>query len=635
MLEGMRRASQNWLGKSIIGIMFGFLIISFAVWGIGDIFRGFGVNTVAKVGGVEITSEAYRAAYQMQLQNWQRESRRAITNEQARAAGLDRMVLSRLISDAALDQRAKALGLAMAERDIAQVIVNDPAFVGPTGKFDRQRFNDALRDAGYGSEQRFVQEQRQTYLRRELALSVAGDAPVPKSLLEAAHRYGWETRSVEFVALPESFAGEIPPAGDDALSAFFESRKAAFRAPEYRRIVTLAVTPTGLSDPSKVSDADAMQAYEQTKGQRFTTPERRTVQQIVFPNEADAAAALKKIKDGATFEAVATERGLSDKDIALGTLALRDFADPLIAQAAFGLADGGVSEPVKSQFGFTLVRVAKIEPQTARAFEEVAPSIKQDIADRRSRDEVLKLHDQIEDGRTSGKPLAEAAKAAGLEAVSIDAVDQNGRDRNGADVPGLPEREQLLRAAFASDIGVDNDVITSRDNGYVWFEVAGVDPARDHTLDEVRERVSAAWRAEEITRILQEKAAELVKRINAGESVEDVAKSIGLTAQVAADVKRTGSQTLPPGVVARVFAVAVGASGSVSDGAGRIVFKVLDANVPPYDADEDGIKALAPRLREAMTEDILAQYIARVQDDLGVTINEAAVRTAVGGGDAN
>ena len=96
MLEGMRRASKNWLGKILVGILFSFLILSFAIWGIGDIFRGFGVGTVAKVGDTEITTESFRQAYQTQLQNWQREARRAITNDEARAAGLDRQVLQRL-----------------------------------------------------------------------------------------------------------------------------------------------------------------------------------------------------------------------------------------------------------------------------------------------------------------------------------------------------------------------------------------------------------------------------------------------------------------------------------------------------------------------------------------------------------
>ena len=635
MLEGMRRATQSFVGKIVFGLLFGILIVSFAVWGIGDIFRGIGVGSVAKVGRTEISTDVYRNAYQTQLQNWQREARRAITNDQARAAGLDRMVLQRLISETTLDQRAASLGLAMAERDIAQAIVNDPTFAGPTGRFDRQRFAEAPRDAGYASEQRFVQEQRQTYQRRQLALSLAGDVAVPRTLMEAAHRYAAETRSVEFFVLNEAFAGAPPVPTDEALKTFFEARKQQFRAPEYRRVVTLAVTPATVTDPAKVSDEEARRYYDQVKGQRFTAPERREAQQIVFPDEAQAQAALDKIKAGATFEEIATERGLSPADISLGLLAWRDFVDPNVAEAAFKTPEGEIAPPVKSNFGFTLVRVAKIEAQTIRPFEEVAADVRREVAQSRARDQVLAIRDKIESERTSGRALTEAAKAAGVEARTIEAIDQNGAGPDGKPIAGLVEVENLVRAVFASDIGVDNDLLTTRDNGYVWFEVASIDPARERTLDEVREAVVAAWRSDEIARILQEKAGELVKRVQAGEDVDVVAKSVGLEARVASDVKRTGSQTLSPAAVARVYTLGVGAAASVADGATRVVFKVLDAVVPPFDPEEANVKALEPRLRDAMTEDLLAQYVARLQDDLGVTINEPALRAAVGGGEAN
>lgn len=631
MLEGIRRASKSLVGKVIFGLLFGVLILSFAIWGIGDIFRGIGVSSVAKVGDVEISTEAYRNAYQTQLQNLQRESRRAITNDQARAAGMDRMVLSRMISEAALDQRARALGLAMAERDIAQAIVNDPTFIGPTGKFERQRFNDALREAGYASESRFVQEQRQVYLRRELALSLAGEAPLPQAMMEAVHQYDSEIRSVEFFTLPASAAGEIAAPGEDALKAFYEDRKTSFRTPEYRRVVALHIAPSSVADPARVSDADARQLYEQVKGQRFSAPERRNVQQIIYPNEAEAAAARKALTEGETFDALAQKRGLTDADIDLGALTWGEFADPGIAQAAFALAEGAVSEPVKGAFGSVLLRVSKVEPQSVKPFEEVVSIVKRELAERRSRDEVQKIRDTIESQRTSGKSLVEAAEAAKLAARTIDAIDQNGRDRAGAEVTGLIDGAELLRAVFASDIGVDNDVLTTRDNGYTWFEVAGIEPARDPSLDEVRERVVTAWTQEETERALQRKAQELVKRIDGGEAIEVVAKSVGLEALLANDVKRSGSQTLPPGAVVRAFTIAPGAAASTAIGADRIVFKVLDSIVPPYDPDSATLKALAPRLREALTEDILAQFVTKAQDELGVKINDAAVRMAVGG----
>ena len=630
MLEGMRRASKSWLGKVVVTILFGILILSFAIWGIGDIFRGIGVSSVAKVGDVEISTETYRTAYQTQLQNLQRETRRAITADQARAAGVDRAVLSRLISDAALDQRAKTLGLAMAERDIAQAIVNDPTFHGATGQFDRQRFNEALREAGYPNEQRFVQEQRLVYVRRELALSIAGEAPAPKILLEAVHQYDAETRSVEFFTLPASRAEPVAAPSEEALTEYYEAKKSAFRAPEYRRVTILSAAPAAFADPGRVSDADARARYEQTKA-RFSQPERREVQQIVYPNEEEARAALEKAKGGESFVALAAARGLSEKDVSLGLLTWGEFADPNVAQAAFALKDGETGEPLKTAFGFTLLRVNRVEPQSTRPFEDVAETVKRELAERRARDETMKARDRIEDQRTSGKTLSEAAGAAGLQARVIEAMDQFGQDRDGAPVAGLPEREDLLRAIFASDIGVDNDVLNTRDNGYVWFEIAAIDPARDRTLAEVRERASKAWMDEEIDRALQRKASALVRRIEAGESVEAAAKIEGLEAQVAADVKRGGSQTLPPAAIARVFSVAPGAVASAASDSDRVIFKVVDSVTPPFDPDSALIKAIGPRLREAITEDILQQFVVKTQEDLGVRINEAAVRMAVGG----
>jgi peptidyl-prolyl cis-trans isomerase D len=174
-------------------------------------------------------------------------------------------------------------------------------------------------------------------------------------------------------------------------------------------------------------------------------------------------------------------------------------------------------------------------------------------------------------------------------------------------------------------------VLNTRDNGYVWFEIAAIDPARDRTLAEVRDRVVKAWTEEETDRALQRKAAEFIKRIEAGESVEAVAKVAGLEAQLAPDVKRSGSQSLPPSAVARAFSIGVGAVASAANGPERVVFKVLDSATPPYDPESPLITAIAPRLRDAITEDILQQFIARTQEDIGVRINEAAVRMVVGG----
>ena len=632
MLEGMRKASQGWVGRIFMALIMGFISLSFAIWGVGDIFRGIGTAKVAEVGETDIPTEAFRNAYQTQLQTMQRQARRAITNDQARALGVDRQVLTRMISEALLDDRAQKFGLAMSEQVIAKSILADQTFAGPDGKFDPNRFQEILRDNGY-TELGFAREQRRVYLRQEIVEALAGKLPVPTALLDAVNRYRAETRSVEYFELPVAAAGAINPPAEADLQAFYETRKQAFRAPEYRKVVVLSVTPASLAEPDKVSDADAKVMYDRVKGQRYGTAERRELEQIVFADEKAATDASAAIKGGKSFAEAAADAKLSV--VELGTIAKADIFDKAIADAGFSTAQGAVSEPVKGQFGWVLVRVAAISGENVKPLAEVAADLKREIATDRARKTASELRDKIEDERTSGKALTDAAKAVNLTPTVLDGVDASGKDRTGKDV-ALPDRENVLKAVFASDIGVDNDLLSNRDGGYVWFEVASIDPARERRLDEVKDQVLAAWTSDEISKRLSAKGNDIVKAIKAGQSFEDAAKAAGVEPKRDDKVRRVEPSELPQGAVARVFGIPVGDIGA-SDGQGqsRLIFKVLDSVTPPLDPDADVMKGLAEQLRSGLAEDVVTQYLARLQTESGVKINEAAVNAAVGGSDPN
>ena len=633
MLEGMRRGAQNWLGKTVLTILFGTMIISFTIWGVGDVFRGIGVSNIAEVGSTNISTVDFRSAYQTQLQNLQRQARRAITNEQARVYGLDRQVLGRMIADAALDQKVAELRLAMSDEDIARAILEDPTFKGPDGRFDRGRFNDILRDNGF-NEMSFVRDQRRVYLRRELGDALSGNIRPPEATVEAIHHFANETRSTDYFVLTEAAAGEIAQPAPADLQSWFDARKSNWRAPEYRKVVTLAVTPLTLADPAQVSDAEARTQYDRIKGDRFGQAETRELQQIVFSTEDEAKAAAEKIKGGAAFADIAKERNLADADIDLGTVTRPAIADPAVAEAAFTTVSGEVSAPVKTRFGFALVRVGTVKAANVRAYEEVADGVKRELAVSRARSRAQQVRDKIEDERSSGKPLAEAAKIAGFDVTIIDAIDQTGLDKKGNKVV-LTEAESVLRAIFASDIGVDNEPVTTRDNGYVWFEIVATEPAHERNLDEVKDEVLKAWRDDELRRALASKAADLVKAIEGGQSFEDAAKAVGGEVKTSSTVKRGGAEGLSPGLVAQVFNTQVGKAGSAAgDGLTRVVFQVNDSVVPPFEADSDEAKSIAGQLATTYSDDILTQYLAKVQSDLGVKINAGALNLAMGGGDA-
>jgi peptidyl-prolyl cis-trans isomerase D len=629
MLRGLRKASSNWLGKVIMAAVVGFLVLSFAIWGIGDVFRGFGRSTVAKIGRTEITIEQFRQIYNDRLQQFGRQLNRQITMDQARALGIDRQVIAQLIAEVTLDEQARNVRLGASDAEIARRIRADPAFQAPNGQFDRPRFEQLIRQAGF-TEQRFVAEQRRDMLRRQLAGSILSGSVAPKAAVEAADRYNNEQRAVEYVLLDRAKAGEVPPPSPEELAKYFEERKILFRAPEYRKIVVVALLPGEQARWIEISDEELKRAYEDRRS-RYITPERRNIQQIVFSNAEEARAAAERIAKGESFTAIATERGLSEKDIDLGTVPKSSIIDRAIGDAAFALKAGEVSAPVQGRFGTALVRVVKIEPEQVRSFEEVAPELKQDLATERAKADMTSLYDKIEDERSIGKTLAEAAEQLKLEARTVE-VDRSGRDQSGAPV-ALPDPERLLNTAFSTEAGIEIDPLQV-EGGYVWFDVAGITPARDRTLDEVKPQVEARWREDEISTRLKAKATQILDKVKAGTPLAEAATAEGLKVETKTGIKRgDSSPPLSAGAIETIFR-------TLKDGAGtaqaeqpveQLVFKVTDIAAPNTEPGSDAAKQLQESLNRAFADDVFGEYVAQLENEIGVTINQAAVRQVITG----
>ncbi len=628
MLRGIRNASANWLGRAVMGTVMVLLAASFAVWGINDIFRGFGRSTLAKIGGTEIPIEQFRQLYNERLQQIGRQFGRALTPEQANAFGLDRQVLSDMIAEAGLDQQARKMGLGLSDADVVRRITGDSAFQ-TKGQFDRAKFEQFLREVGY-SEQRFFNEQRRIMLRRQIIDSLTGDLPVPKAWLEAINQFQNQERSIEYVMLGPAQAGDVPEPTADELSKYFEARKILFRAPEYRKIATVLVTPAEIGKSMEISDAD-MKAYYDEHRSRYVTPERRHVEQIVFPNAQEAEAAEAKLKGGLSFAALAAERGLKDQDIDLGMLPKAEIIDPAVADAAFSLKDGEISPAVKGRFGTVIVTVLKIEPEVEKTLAEVTPQIRGDITAERAKAEVQSLHDKIEDARAGGSTLEEAAQKAKLPVMTYD-VDRTGHDPGGTQVANLPHAAEVINAAFASDVGVENDPI-SADGGYIWYDVTGITPPRDRTLDEVKSQVEQRVREDAIASRLKAKATDIVDKLKNGNAFDAVAKADGLTIQTADKLKRGK----PTGFVSAKVATAV--FHTVKDGFGStegdkpsewVVFRVTDVTTPKLDANSAESKRLEETVQRQEINDIYGEYVAWLQDELGTSVNQAALAQALG-----
>lgn len=627
MLDALKRSVGGWAAK----ILFGMLVLSFAVWGIADIFGGYGRRIVASVGDTDVDVESFRIAFQSEIERAGQRVGRPIGLEEARAAGLHSQVLGNLVAEAALNNDAKNMGLGASDDSIARNIVEDPVFRDSFGSFSRSAYEQFLSISGL-SEAEYVNERRNARLRRQIANAVSVGVVAPAPLREAFNRFRNETRTIRYIVLGNDVFEPFPDADDAALRSYFEENKSSYTAPEYRRIEMILVRAEDVMSTVGISDEELRDEYEYRKDS-LATQERREVQQMLFDSEADAIAALEKINQGTDFAQLANDRGLTTEDISLGLVAQGGIPDPAVGVAAFLLETDEVSEPIDGTFGFILVRVTNIEPAAVPTFEDVETTIKIELAIGRAEERALDLLDIIEDDRAAGLTFAEIAAKNDVPMRIIEGIDQNGFDMNGNAIDNILQKQDVLQVAYEIDPGVEADPIQLVGTGFQWLNVVDVIPTRERSFEEVRDQLRVDWRANEESQRLRARSDEFLAAINNGRTLDIVAGQIGGNVLVSAPMKRTDT---PDGfsreLVQAVFATPQNrASSSLhANGNDRVVFQVGDISVAPLSADTPEFTQIADGVKASIAEDILAIYVQSRQNEYGVNVNEQAFNVLIG-----
>ena len=641
MLSGMRKASKNVVGRVVMTLVMGLLIFSFGIFGIGSWLTGSGVGSLAKVGSTSIGVEAYRAAFTTELQRLSNQARRNVTNEQARAAGLDRQVLDRLMTEAALEEEAKRLGLSVTDELVVKTLASNPAFKGTDGQFSRAIFSNYARQNQL-SDTGMIALQKQQTLRQEVVEGFAGGAAAPRILVEAINRQINEERAVSYVVVPTTAVERFNPPDDATLASFYGERKSEFRAPEYRKLNVLTAAPEDFAGDVSLSDDDLRNAYDDAVAAgKLGRPERRTLQQIVYNSVEEANAAAEKIQKGDNFATLLADKQVKPEDVTLADKSKAELIDPVIADAAFKLRQGETSPAIAGSFGYTIVHVVSIQSGTVVSFEAAKDSLQAEAKARKLKgnsdvqSKLDGLHDKVEDLRGGGKTLAEVASALSLTLVSIDAVDQNGNDKDGKPA-SVPDRTSTLAAAFGATVGADTEALRSAAGGYVWYEVTAIEAAYDRPLEEIKPRLVTAWVADETAKKVADLASENLKKLEGGATLEQLAETLKSRVETANGLTRAGGSPqatlLGASLLTQIFVTPVNAFGQARSaiGSDRILFKVLAARVPPVDMASAAQKTLKQRIDAVYAEDIAQQYVRKIQTDLGTTVDERLLGLAVG-----
>ena len=619
--------AQSWVFKALMAL----LVLSFVSWGAtrrGGMFTSGGV----KLGSADVSIEHYNAIFNRELQGMSRQFGRKLTPDEGRKIGIDQRVIEQLM----VERHARELNLGVSDDLLIERIHNLPGMKKPDGSFNSVRFGEALRENGF-SESGFIAYQKDATIRSQLTSTIAAPAPVSKILIDAGNIYQNQTRSLKYFVVTEEKLPKAVEPDEAKLKAYYIANADRFFAPEMRKIGVLSANPDSLKSTIDVSDTDLKAEY-QARIAQYGTPEKRTLQQLSFQDKAKAAAAFKDMSAGKDFLAVAKAAGFSEKDVNLGAYAKADMIDKKVAEKAFALEKGRFSEPVDGDFSTSIVRVVDIAPATLKTFDQVKAELKDQVQRERALVSITAakgVQDTIEDQRAKGKSLTEIAKELNLPYREVGPFTKALKTADGTLITDVPGLDQLARVAATVETGVEVDPVDLGQNGTDWIEVREIVPKRQKPFEEVKAEVKTALIASDRKAALAKFAGDLTDRANKGETLEAIAKSLGVSVMNVKDMKRSGADgPIGPALLGLAFALqkdTVSTASSATSEA-RIVFQVASITDPkPVDAAK--LKAEAENLGGQIGGEALEQYISSLETHYGIDPAQTAAMAA--GGMAN
>lgn len=613
MLDGLRGFAKSWPGK----ILGAFLLVGVAGFGINNVITDLGSNTVARVGDQEITSREFLRAYQTQVSRLSQQLGRVPTVSEAEAMGLPTYVLLNLSEGEAMNVLSNQLGLGVSEDKLGQMLRQDPSFQGTLGNFDASIFSQVLQQSGWTEADYF--ETRGNEAKREQVVSAlfAGNA-LPTVAQDLINGYAGTQRTIDYITLTDVNIETPPAPTEEELAAYLTEHQAEYRTVETRKVQMIDLSLASLAATKTIDEAAIAAEYERIKS-TLTTPETRTIEQVVLNAEQEAAfnAGLAEGKDFATL---VSEAGLTATTV--GTLAQTQVTDAALATAAFGLEQGGVAV-IDGVAGKRAIHVSAINAAGEPTLEEARERIVTSLSTTAARGEITDVLDQVEELRAAFQPLTDIAARFGLDLYEADVT------AGGNQLEILPnlspeDRTKVSQAIFKATEGQLTPSVPLAGNAHVFFDLVEIQPARDQTLDEVREELTTAITIERTNNALLAKSEEIVARLEGGETLADVALELSVFPQISAPFSRFGSDdgSIDQVVAQAAFNGGPDRKGSVVSSSGEfIVFEVVDNTVPTEPLEADAAAGLQTEAKNG----VYADFIGAVRDDAGLRINQQAL----------
>lgn len=625
MLAQIRAFAKSPIAVAILGL----LLLSFVVFGIGDVFRNRSIkDSVVQAGQRSINSAMFKLRFdQFRKQVEQQQNNgQPITTEQAAAAGLDKALVEQLAYSESFAELFRRLGLVPSDKLVVGELRKQQAFFDPvSGKFDRVTYQNRLRQLGM-SETQFENELRDELAQVQFVRSLAAGLTAPRTYAAALAVYVREGRDFSWFLLPPGLAGPPAKPSDAELLAYIKQNAPQYTKPELRLFTMVRFSPAIVAQSLKVDEAQVQKRFEFEKD-TLSVPETRSFVQVPVKDAAAGAQAAARLKAGEDPAQVAKSLGVNP--VTYQDAPKSAVSDRRIADAAFALKDGEVAGPVQGSLGLQVVKLIKVNPGHQATLDEARPKIEAELKKDAATEKVYELVQKYEDARSGGATMAEAAKKVGLTLTPVPIpLTAGGTNLMGQSIGAPPK---VMQSVFSLPQSGESDVLDLGQGEYVAVKVDKIMPTGLASLDEVRAAATQNYVLQTMDKALKAKADEITAQLKKGTSMAQAAQSVGGQVQTVKNLRRDGSKDFSPELLQKVFAakpneVVVGHDVKL----GYVVAR-LDKIDPGSPAE------LAPlveqqqnNFRNALLQDIETSARNAARNEIKPTVDYDRARTAIG-----
>ena len=626
MLTTLRNSSKNIVLKFVLGTLLTILIISFAMWGTEDLV---GVtkkqSTVASVGNLDVSAQEFYSLYTRQTEEIRKLLGASLDIKKSREFGYVDRALSSLINRALFNNEALELGLSVSDRNVRDKILSDQAFKDDLGQFSELLFRQLISESGY-TESSYIEGTRQDLAREQMVETIRSSLIIPKIIQNSLGEYNLQERAVDYVII-DSQDEKIPKIKESKLREYYETNKTNFLSDEFRSAETLLLDAKKYAKKLTVTEDEVKLLYEERK-ESLIEPEQRYLYQILLQNEREANSIYKNLLlKNSNFSKVAeTMANQSIEDIDLGWNTKSELPEEIV-ESIFKLQKNKISKPIKSSFGWHIVKLIDLKKRKEVSYEEVKEKYRNEILLDKGKEAVFDLQDELEDLIASGDTFEEISKTLDVELIKAKNITRYGFNEKG-DKNNKFQDERILRTIFNQKLSEEGNIInTDNDEGLAISIVTEIVEPRQLTYNESLIKLTK----ELSDKLKKEKALKranvLEKKIKSQEDFIKISKKNNLEIKGVKPFTRIlpDSSELPIPLISKIFESNLYDVNISERGPNEIIIAQTVEIINKLVEDKSELKEFTKRVKDDVTVDLLAQFSEALRKKYKITINDDVI----------